>query len=242
MLVIIHTGDLHDGLGDAEAARLAAIRDAHAGAILLDSGDAVGAGNLGFRPSGEPILRRMTGLGYTAMAMGNRETHVWQTVLEAKLKDAGFPVLCANITLSRPSDSVRPYLLCERDGTRIGLAGLTVPMVTQAMWTRHLCDVLFSSPLEDARGVSATLRPQADLLVLLSHLGERVDREIAAEGLFDVILGGHSHVRTETPRQEGRTWLCHTGSHARYAGVWKVAREGSGWRVTGGLEPLRSVP
>lgn len=241
MPVLIHTGDLHDNLGGLESRRLAAIRDAHAGAVLLDSGDAVGAGNLGFRPAGEPILRRMTELGYTAMAMGNRETHVWQSVLEAKLGDAGFPVLCANITLGRPSGTVRPFIIREFDGARVGVAGLTVPMVTASMWTRHLCDVLFDSPLEAARNVSGALRPQVDLLVLLSHLGARVDREIAAEGLFDVILGGHSHTVTRAPEQHGGTWLCHTGSHARYAGVWNVEHDGSSWQVTGGLEPLREV-
>src|SRR6266567_4545120 len=71
MLTIIHTNDFHGRLTEAEAERLAGLRAEHAGALLLDSGDAVSAGNLGCRIGGEPILAAMSDLGYDAMTMGN---------------------------------------------------------------------------------------------------------------------------------------------------------------------------
>lgn len=239
-MTIIHTGDMHNKLGEAEAARLAALREANPGALLLDSGDAVGAGNLGFRPSGEPILERMAALGYAAMTMGNREAHVWQRILEVKLKSAHFPVLSANLTAPRPLEKVRPSLELAVDGVKVGIVGLTVPMITKQMWTRRLCDLLFLNPLQVAKEASADLRPKVDLLILLSHLGERLDREVARLGDYDLILGGHSHIQTDRPEQVGKAWLCHTGSNARWAGVWKLERRKFGWDVTGQLEPLRS--
>ncbi|MDH4180358.1 MAG: hypothetical protein OEV33_07585, partial [Armatimonadota bacterium] len=58
-----HTADLHNRLSPAAARRLADLKRRHEGALLLDAGDAIGAGNLAFRPGGEPILRRMAEIG-----------------------------------------------------------------------------------------------------------------------------------------------------------------------------------
>jgi 2',3'-cyclic-nucleotide 2'-phosphodiesterase (5'-nucleotidase family) len=240
-MTIIHTGDFHNKLGEAEAQCLAAIRDAHPGALLLDAGDAVGAGNLGFRPGGEPILERMSDLGYAAMTMGNREAHVRQNLLELKIKSARFPILSANLTLRQPGSRVRPFITADVEGTRVGMVGLTVPMITRTMWSRHLADLIFENPYETAARMAAELRPKVDLLILLSHLGMKEDRRLAETGDYDLILGGHSHVLTETPERIGSTWLCHTGSHARFAGIWNAERGANGWTVTGTLEPLREA-
>ena len=239
MLTIIHTGDFHNRLGDAEAGRLAALRDANGPCLLLDAGDAVGAGNLGFRPAGEPVLERMSSLGYAAMALGNREAHLWRSVLEMKIRSARYPVLSANITAKTPIAGVQPSVELDLGDIRVGVVGVTVPMITKAMWTHHLCDLLFTNPLEAARNAAVELRTRVDLLVCLSHIGQKLDRRIAEEGLYDVVLGGHSHTVIPEPERIGKTWLCHTGSHARYAGVWSVAHEGEGWTVSGRLEPLR---
>ncbi|HEY3414631.1 MAG TPA: metallophosphoesterase [Armatimonadota bacterium] len=239
MLTIIHTGDFHNRLGDGEAGRLAALRDGSGPCLLLDAGDAVGAGNLGFRPAGEPILERMSSLGYAAMALGNREAHLWRSIVEMKIKSAGYPVLSANITAGQPISGVEPFVELDVAGIRVGVVGVTVPMITKAMWTHHLCDLLFTNPLEAARDAAAELRPRVDLLVCLSHVGIKDDRRIAEEGLYDIVLGGHSHTVMPEPERIGGTWLCHTGSHARYAGVWTVERGSNGWKVIGQLHSLR---
>jgi 2',3'-cyclic-nucleotide 2'-phosphodiesterase (5'-nucleotidase family) len=183
----------------------------------------------------------MSDLGYAAMTMGNREAHVWRNIVELKVKSARFPVLSANLTLREPLERIRPYIVTQAEGFRVGVAGLTVPMITKTMWSRHLADILFENPHETAARVSAELRPRVDLVILLSHLGVKEDRRLAETRDYDLILGGHSHVLTETPERIGTTYLCHTGSHARFAGVWTVERGTDGWEMTGGLEPLREA-
>jgi 5'-nucleotidase/2',3'-cyclic-nucleotide 2'-phosphodiesterase/3'-nucleotidase len=237
-LTIIHTGDMHDCLGSAEANCISSLRKDIPDCLLLDSGDAIKAGNLGFRPSGEPVLTLMSELGYHAMALGNREAHLWQAVLERKIGLARFPVLSANLKTPKPG-VVKPCITGEMNGIKVGVVGLTVPMITQAMWTRKLCDLLFEDPVATARELVPVLQKDVDLLLLLSHLGERRDREIAETGLFHIILGGHSHTVMEIPERIGQTWLCHTGSHARYAGVWHLTMTKIGWNATGRLRPLR---
>jgi 2',3'-cyclic-nucleotide 2'-phosphodiesterase (5'-nucleotidase family) len=136
---------------------------------------------------------------------------------------------------------VRPYITTEVDGTRVGVVGLTVPMITKTMWSRHLADLIFENPHETAARLAVELRPKVDLLILLSHLGVKEDRRLAETGDYDLILGGHSHVLTETPERVGTTWLCHTGSHARFVGIWNAVRGANGWTATGGLKPLRET-
>lgn len=232
---------MHNRLGDVEALNLRRLGEDHPDAVLLDAGDAVGAGNLGFRTGGEPILERMNELGYSAMALGNREAHLWQKILELKVKSARFPVLSANIVMPHPSTAVQPWIRMEVEGIRTGIVGLTVPMITRTMWSRHLCDLLFENPHKAAQSAAEELRPHVDLLIALSHLGEKEDRRLADTGTFDLILGGHSHILTESPERVGRTWVCHTGSHARFAGVWTVERDQDAWSVQGGLRPLKEA-
>src|SRR5512138_3604661 len=100
-LTILHTGDLHNHLTAAGADVLRRLKAESPNTLLLDSGDAVSAGNLGVTPGGEPILRLMSETGYDAMAMGNRESHPTLRVLERKLSDAAFPVLGANVMAKR---------------------------------------------------------------------------------------------------------------------------------------------
>ena len=98
-LHIFHTNDFHGKLTDEKAARLKVqIECLSEGepSVILDAGDAISAGNLGFNPLGELTLARMSALGYDAMTMGNRETHPSLAVVRTKLNKATFPVLCGN--------------------------------------------------------------------------------------------------------------------------------------------------
>lgn len=184
------------------------------GAFLFDSGDAVAAGNLTFRPGGEPILRRMAEAGYDAMAMGNRESHPHAGPLAQKLKDATFPVLSANLVGrgAEVPEVVRPYLILERGGLRLAMFGLT-PQITKphSLWAR-VTDFVFEDPLVTAKRVAGELRPQAELVVCLSHCGLGVDRNLVAIETIDLVLGGHTH-REVIEQQPGCALLVHPGAY-----------------------------
>jgi 5'-nucleotidase/UDP-sugar diphosphatase len=56
--------------------------------------------------------------------------------------------------------------------------------------------VKITEEVETARRMVAMLRPQADIIIAISHSGEEVDQRIAnAVPGVDVIIGGHSHSR-----------------------------------------------
>jgi 2',3'-cyclic-nucleotide 2'-phosphodiesterase (5'-nucleotidase family) len=227
--VIFHTSDLHNHLSAAAARQLAELRRAHPGAFLFDSGDAVAAGNLSFRPAGEPILLRMAEAGYDAMAMGNRESHPKAAALAQKLKDASFPVLSANL---RPTGArhavplpVRAHVVLERAGLRVAVFGLT-PQMTRpnSLWAK-VTDYVFEDPVVTARRVSAELRAQADLVICLSHCGLGVDRNLTAIETIDLVLGGHTH-REVIEQQSGGAMLVHPGAYGRRVSRTEISSRG----------------
>jgi len=216
-VLIFHTADLHNRLPPAAARQLRALKEEHPEALLLDAGDAVRAGNLGFRLGGEPILRKMAEIGYEAMAMGNRESHPSRRLLERKLREARFPVLAANLVAKRqpPPAPIRDHMVFARPAGRVAVIGLA-PQMTRpdSRWAR-VTDFVFEEPVAAARRLVAELRQKADLVICLSHCGEEIDRQLAALEQVDLVLGGHSH-RDLVTREPGQALVVHPGWHGSH--------------------------
>ena len=236
MLHVFHTNDFHGRLTEDGAARIkAAIAALHGEPyLLLDAGDAIKAGNIGVNPFGEPILETMSDLGYQAMTMGNREFHVWQAALETKIAQAKFPVLCANV---RPRTSatlpVQPHVTFTLGGLRVAVFGVTVPMVTERMKIAALSSFVFDDPLAAAKKQVAELRPDADILIALTHIGLTQDKRLAeAVSGIDLIIGGHSHNVLTAPEIVNGTRIVQTGSHARFYGRLTLSVSDSGVALT----------
>ena len=242
-LWLFHTNDFHGRLTPERADLLARLRSAQPESLLLDAGDAVSAGNLGFRLGGEPVLRRMSELGYDAMTIGNRESHPRRELFPKKLEGARFPILCANLT-ARPGAPVptQPWVTLERSGVQVAVIGLTVPMFTRKMWSQALCDYLYESPVQTARALARELRPRCDLLIALTHLGLREDEALAAAvPEIDLIVGGHTHADLEAPMLVGDTPILHTTAYGSYLGRARLERRAGSWRVAAWERlPLRS--
>ncbi|GIV16263.1 MAG: hypothetical protein KatS3mg022_1698 [Armatimonadota bacterium] len=257
-LVILHTNDLHNRLvrrpERAERLRETIQRERDAGGggmrtrpngteighiLLLDAGDAVGSGNLTFNPAGEPILDIMSDLGYHAMTIGNREFHFTEPGFVATLNRARFPVLCANIRARGDARlPVQSHVILDTPVGRVGIFGVTVPMITERMLSQHVSAYVFDDPIRRGCEMAEELRPQVDLLIALTHVGLTRDVELAKIApSIDLIVGGHSHSVLEQPLREGRTAIVQAGCHARYLGRVEVELDDP-VRVEGSLIPL----
>jgi 2',3'-cyclic-nucleotide 2'-phosphodiesterase (5'-nucleotidase family) len=265
-LTVLHTNDLHNHLGIPAAEAISRIyAEAEGPKLLIDAGDAGGSTNITYRPAGEPVLERMSQLGYIAMTLGNRDFHVTRAGLRAKLFRASFPILCANIRPSRPALNVgagykvdealaasgatgEPNLLShivhKAGGWRILLFGLTVPMVTERMWERRLSAYVFEPPVRVAARILPELRAWArpDLVIALTHIGLRLDRELAGTVAgIDLIVGGHSHEVLPHGETVGDTLIVQAGSHGHFLGVVTIAQGGDERgrpSITARLEPI----
>jgi 2',3'-cyclic-nucleotide 2'-phosphodiesterase (5'-nucleotidase family) len=260
---ILHTNDFHNKLQPEQCKRLQDERGkVEQNGLLLDAGDAISSGNITFKPGGEPILTSMSDIGYDGMTVGNREFHFSRTGFNCKLSCARFPVFSANVRLKAdpipawrslieagktiagdvdlPVHGYRQFTLAG--GYRIAVFGVTVPMITERMRVARVSAYLFEDPQETALSISQAIREilAPDLIVCLSHIGERQDRALAAKAeAIDVIIGGHSHTLFEQGTVVNNVLVVQTGSHARYLGVLNVDPDKKGIdRFTEQVKPL----
>jgi 2',3'-cyclic-nucleotide 2'-phosphodiesterase (5'-nucleotidase family) len=221
--LIFHTADLHNRLSPAAARRLAGWKREHPGALLLDAGDAISAGNLTYRLRGEPMLRLMGEIGYDAMAMGNRESHPKRGLLMRKLRGAAFPVLAANLVARRgeaPSP-IRDHIIFAGP-PRVAVMGLAPQMTRPGSRWAGVVDFVFEEAVSAAAELAPRLTKEADLVICLSHAGLRADRELAAIPEVDLVLGGHSH-RKVIAQEAGNAMVVHPGwhgSHVSRTEIW----------------------
>ncbi len=246
-LTILHTNDFHNHFIPAQAAFTKKEKARNENVLLLDSGDAISAGNVGVRPRGEPVLTLMSETGYDAMTLGNREFHVADALLRLKLSKAAFPVLCANIRWREDKGETLPVVpsLTKTlpNGLRVAVFGLTVPMVTPRMTARLVSAFVFDDPVETAKLQIARLRLDADVLIALTHIGLREDERLAAACPdLDLIIGGHSHNKLHEPLVVNGVPIVQAGWFGHYLGETTLTWNGVGQKpaVTGQLVDLRA--
>ncbi len=230
-IALLHTNDAHNRWNEAFVVQLRALK-AHHDALLLDSGDCIRSGNLGVPLHPEPAWDWMCQAGYDAIALGNREFHITAWGFLAKTRGAPCPLLCANIRPKQPDTPLpaQPVWQITHHGVRVALIGLTTPMVTPRMKTAALSAYLFDPPVETARQWIPRLRPEADLLIALTHLGVSQDRLLAeACPELDVILGGHSHTPISPPEQVNGVWVSQSPPFCKGVTLLTLVQHGSRW-------------
>ena len=206
---------------------------AEGGSVLLLSGGDI---NTGVPESdlqdAEPDFRGMNLVGYDAMAIGNHEFDFGLDNMARLFRMADFPVVCANydVTGTVLEGLVKPYVVLNRNGMKIGVFGLSPKM--EGLVQADKCEgIVYNDPIAVAQKIADRLRTKegCDVVVCLSHLGFRIkngvcDEKLAAETKgIDVILGGHSHTFMEKPafflNAEGRSIpVLHTGKNGIFVG------------------------
>ena len=212
---IYHTSDMHDHRGFAP--RLRALREAEPG-LLFDCGDSLRGSQTVYHRR-EPILAEIDRAGYDAQAIGNREFHYLFALLRARAARMQHPLVCTNLldTKNRALPFVRSLVLpATADRPRVHVLGLLIMQYPVGSAWERVFGWRFLSP-EDAVAPYAATVPQGDALVILSHVGLRLDRALArAVPRIDLILGGHSHDTLFEPERVGDVPIVHAGPYARY--------------------------
>ena len=214
---------------------LRAARAADGGAVLLlDSGDTFQGGIESDLSEGAIVVDAYNAMGYTAAAIGNHEFDFGAAdlpgarqdpeadprgAIKARAAQARFPFLAANLIddgTGRAVEwpNVRPSVLIERAGLKVGLVGVmtvgglraTLPANVRGL---HLAPLVASIASEASRLRSAG----ADVVIVVAHagggcavFGEPADLsscDAASEifqvarglpaGLVDAIAAGHTH-------------------------------------------------
>ncbi|MBN8690520.1 MAG: metallophosphoesterase [Armatimonadetes bacterium] len=235
-LRILHLNDLHGHLTEQQVARIQSFKTPDC--LIFDSGDAIKTGNLGIPLRQEPVWNLFSQIPLTASTIGNRETHVIERVFNSKIAGAAHPILCANMIFQSSGKLVLPAsLVISVAGIKVGILGVSVPMVTEKMVSKHASEFIWTDPIAAAIQEGNKLRADCDVVIALTHIGMRQDLKLAETGAVDLIFGGHSHTVLEKPELHGSTWVAQGGSHARFLGVYDFDVDSR--MLEGELKPLK---
>ncbi|MEP6507260.1 MAG: 5'-nucleotidase C-terminal domain-containing protein [Gemmatimonadales bacterium] len=225
-LRIIGTNDLHGGLepkadangvlrgGTAYAA--AVIEKARSECapscetILLDAGDLFQGTPISNLAYGRPVVEVYNRMGYTAAALGNHEFDWGVDSLRARMRDAKYAVLSANLKFADGRDVLwmRADTIVVRGKTRVGIIGITTPETKTSALPAIVKPFRFDDPATVIDAHAKALRARgADVIIVLAHEGGFCNTKDGVEqcngDIFDVankitekvdlIVSGHSH-------------------------------------------------
>ena len=178
--------------------------EAKAPTLLIDSGDTTTRGPLATEYEGVDEIAAMNAIGYDLAAVGNNEFKLKdaadihdatgsQADLAKLVKLSHFPWICANATLAdgSPLPGVKPYIVRRFGKLRIAFLGLTTQRSQGYPQTKGL---KFTDPVEAAKLWVPKARAEADVVIVVSHVGVFDDQRVArgTRGI-DAIVGGDSH-------------------------------------------------
>lgn len=232
-IVLLSTNDIHARIQrfPALATAVAACRDTIPSAVLLDAGDRwTGNAYVDLAPTpGMPVIALMNRLRYDVGIFGNHEFDHGQAFLGRLLDSMAFEVVCANVvsdTCTFPQ--VPSHVILERDGIRIGVVGVVTNYEGPGHPAGHTASFVgleFPDPQQRAMECAEALRPEVDVLVLVSHMGHDRDIELLGrETRYDVVIGGHTHEELDT--LVNGTLLTQTGKNLANVGVTTIRLRG----------------
>ena len=182
--------------------------------LLLVGGDefqGTPASNLAF---GRPVVEVFNTLGYAAGAVGNHEFDWGQDTLRARMRDARYAILAANVRYADGRDVpwIRDDTLVTRGAIKIGVIGVATLLTPTTTRAANVADLRFLDPVPIVDSLARRLRVRgADFVVVVAHDGAFCDRDGAtnckgeivdfARGLhepIDAIVSGHTHSLVDT--------------------------------------------
>lgn len=251
-LLVVHTNDTHScvvplnkHLADTaqadkggylrRAALLEQLRRQDPDLLLFDCGDFSQGSPYYNLFKGEVEVQLMNRMRYDACTIGNHEFDFGLENMRRLFRMADFPVVCANYGFEgTPLEGVvKPYVVLERKGVRIGVFGLS-PEMDGLVSADNCRGVTYENPIEAANRVATRLKleERCDIIICLSHLGWDIpgmnDRMlIAGTRYIDLVLGGHSHTYFEHPERlvnaSGKEVLCNQmGKNGRFVGTLQL--------------------
>ena len=177
--------------------------------LLLDGGDmfqGTPASNLAF---GRPVVEYYNRMGYVAAALGNHEFDWGTDTLRARMRDAKYAILGANVRYSDGRDVpwIRDDTLVTIGSTKVGVIGFATVLTPTTTRAANVVGLRFDDPAPVVSSRARALRGRgADLIVVIAHAGAFCNSTGTAgcEGEIiefagkltervDAIVSGHTH-------------------------------------------------
>jgi 5'-nucleotidase len=191
--------------------------------LLLDAGNTLfGPEPLAQQTQGKAIVEAMNLLSYDAMVLGDQDFQLGLDVLRQRMEEAKFPILSANVVMAETNRLfATPYVIKEIGDHQVAIIGLT----NQEAASTAGGAITVLDPLEVLQNVIDEVSKEADVIIVLSHLGTEVDSQMANQVRgIDLIIGGKSHDVLNPPlwMEESGTVIAQAGVQGQYIGVVRL--------------------
>jgi 2',3'-cyclic-nucleotide 2'-phosphodiesterase (5'-nucleotidase family) len=182
--------------------------------LLLDAGDmfqGTPASNLAY---GRPVVEYYNRMGYAAAALGNHEFDWGTDSLRARMRQAKFGILGANVryTDGRDVKWIRNDTIVKRGAARIGIIGLSTVSTPTTTRAGNVVGLRFDDPAPIVDSIGSALRKRgANFVVVIAHAGASCGRDGATDcggeiidfarkltTKVDAIVSGHTHTLVNT--------------------------------------------
>jgi 5'-nucleotidase len=186
--------------------------------LFLLAGDTISPSVASTIFKGRQMIAAWNALGLDFACLGNHEFDFGPEVLAERMKESKFTWLGANVIDRRTGKSFNgmpPYVIRKVGGVKVGVFGLLT--TDTATSSKPGENIRFVDPILTARSVVRRMRARGvKIIVAVTHLTMSKDKELAATGLADVIIGGHEHELLAS--LAGRTPVFKWGQDARLLG------------------------
>lgn len=205
------------------------IRGKHQNVIVLDCGDSFSDKSNVPELRAETTIMGFNLLNYDGLNIADGELSLGLEFMEKLNEKAQFPFLSANIYRQKNDQPVgKEYLVKEFNGFKVGIIGLTSPEFVKEN-TLIKEELVFKNPESTIRKLLVKMKSQADVIILLSHLGKQRTSELVKNvpGI-DVAILGHKLGVVNEVELVNRTILVHSGLKGKHLGILELTLDDKG--------------
>ncbi len=151
---------------------------------------------------------------------GNHDFDYSRDRLDSLLKDVRFSVINSNMVDTRNGKTLfTPYQIKKIGNVRIGFLGLMAPYLSKLVVQDKIKNIEVLDPRAVVQKYMSVIADSIDILVVVSHMGIEMDRELARSvNTIDVIIGGHTHTVMAEPEVLNGVIIFQAGSDGSFLG------------------------
>ena len=168
--------------------------------LFLLAGDTISPSVESITYKGAQMIDAWNAIGLDYATFGNHEFDFGPDVLRQRMQESKFGWIAANVIdtkTGKPFGGAEPFVIREFSGVKIGIFGLVLP--DTKVTSRPGPDVEFRNPCDTAKQMVGALHQRGvKVVVALTHLSMREDKEVARCSGVNLIIGGHEHTLLES--------------------------------------------
>ena len=146
--------------------------------LILDAGNFFQGSNFGMYDKGSSMIEWMNMIGYDAIVPGQYDFIFGVENLNKLINEANFPTLASNLNCDKCFESIKPYIIKEVNGVKIGILGIVNSDIPELVPKSKLNDISFSFEVESMKKWIPEMKKNgADITIVLTSSGVPWDRD-----------------------------------------------------------------